>query len=165
MSTSLFDLTGEYRDAMARLAELDLPPEVVSDTLESLSGELEVKALNVAAMALSMEATADAIKAHRTAQKEREDAIRARAERLREYLANCLGAAGIERVEGPALCLSWRKSSAVEVFEPGLLPAQFWRQKPPPEPEPDKKLIADRIKAGIDVPGARIEERRNLQVK
>jgi hypothetical protein len=49
MST-LFDLAAEYREAADRLAELDLPDEVVHDTLESLSGDLTAKATNIAAM-------------------------------------------------------------------------------------------------------------------
>lgn len=35
----------------------------------------------------------------------------------------------------------------------------------PPPPAPDKKAIADAIKAGTAVPGAHVETRQNLQIK
>lgn len=34
-----------------------------------------------------------------------------------------------------------------------------------PEPSPDKTAIKEAIKNGSEVPGARIEERKNLQIK
>jgi hypothetical protein len=162
---ALYVLTNEYRAAADKLADMDMPPEVVADTLESISGDLEVKAQAVACMARNFESVADAIKEHREAQKKREDAYRNRAAGLLDYLARCLDAAGIEKVEGPGIAIGWRKSSAVIVNEPGLLPAEFMRQPETPPPAPDKKAIADAIKAGRAVPGAHIEQRRNLAIR
>lgn len=163
--THLYQLTAEYRSAADKLADLDLDPQTVADTLEGLAGEVEVKAQAVACMVRNLQVTADAIKAHREQQKAREDAIRNRADSLLDYLARNLTACGIEKVEGPGIAIGWRKSSAVVVDEPGLLPPHFWRQKPPPEPEPNKAMIGEAIKAGIEVPGAHVEQRRNLQIR
>ena len=60
--TALYLIVDEYRAAATQLADLDLPPEVVADTLESLAGDLEVKAQNVAHMVRALEADATAIK-------------------------------------------------------------------------------------------------------
>lgn len=163
--TALFALTQDYRAAALKLADLDLPPEVVSDTLESLSGEVEAKAQNVAHMVRAFEADAAACKEWAKAAADRAKAIENRAASLRDYLANCMHACEITKIEGPGITLSFRKSSAVVVDEPDLIPAQFMRQAEPPPPAPDKKAIGDAIKAGQDVPGARIETRDNLQIK
>ena len=48
--------------AAQQLADLDLPPEAVADTLEGMSGDLELKAQNVAMFVRNLEATAAAIK-------------------------------------------------------------------------------------------------------
>ena len=162
--TALYLLANEYRDAAMTLADLDLPPEVVADTLESLSGDLEVKAQNVALMVRSFEAEAAAMKQWAKDANERAKAMEARAERMRDYLAGNLIVAGIEKISGPGISVGWRKSSAVVIDEAGLIPAEYMRQKPPPEPEPDKKAIGDAIKAGLVVPGAHIEQRKNLQI-
>jgi hydroxymethylpyrimidine/phosphomethylpyrimidine kinase len=60
--TALYELAHSYRDAAEKLADLDLPPEVIEDTLESLSGDLEVKATNTAMLVRNIEATAEKIK-------------------------------------------------------------------------------------------------------
>lgn len=163
--TALYQLAADFRAQAEKLADMDLDPQTLADTLESISGDVEVKAQNVAMFCRNLEATADAIKAHREAQKEREDAMRKRAEALKSYLARCMDACGIEKIEGPGIALSFRKSSAVVINEPGLIPAQYMRQPDPPPPAPDKAAIAAAIKAGAEVPGAHVEQRRNLQIR
>jgi len=163
--TALYLLASEYRDAARQLADLDLDPQTVSDTLESMSGELEVKAQAVAHMVRSIEADAAAITQWAKDAQERARSVQARADRLREYLSTNLAAAGIQRVEGPGITLSWRKSSAVIIDEPGLIPAEYMRQPEPPPPAPDKKAIGAKLAQGHDVPGAHIETRNNLQIR
>jgi hypothetical protein len=163
--TALYLLTGEYRAAASALADLDLPPEVVADTLEGLAGELEVKAQGVAHMVRALEADAAACKEWSKTAAERAKAIEARADSLRDYLARCMTACGISKIDGPGVALSFRKSSAVVINEPALIPAQYMRQPEPPPPAPDKKAIADAIKAGAEVPGAHIEQRQTLTIK
>jgi len=163
--TSLFLIAAEYRDAADKLADLDLPPEVVADTLEGLSGELEVKAQAVGHMVRRLRVDSAAMKEWAQAAIDRAKAADLRADSLLCYLSASLGACGIQRVEGPGIAISWRKSSAVVIDEPGLIPAQFMRQPDPPPPAPDKRAIGDAIKAGAEVPGAHIETRSNLQIK
>ena len=164
MST-LFALTNEYRAAAMKLAEMDLDAQTIADTLESLSGDLEVKAQGVAHMVRSLEADAAAVKQWSKDAAERAKALDNRAESLRSYLAHCMEASGIEKISGPGIALSWRSSSAVVIDGEDLVPAEFMRQKPAPAPEPDKTAIAAAIKAGQEVPGAHIEHRRSLQIK
>ncbi len=163
--TALFMIAAEYRDAATKLADLDLPPEVVADTLDSLSGDLEVKAQCVAHMVRKFESDALAIKQWAQTATDRAKAAQARADSLRAYLSEALASCGIQRVEGPGIALSWRKSTEVKIDEPGLIPAEYMRQPDPPPPAPDKRLIGDAIKAGKDVPGAHIATRSNLQIK
>ena len=59
--TSLFAIATEYRSAALKLADLDMDAQTIADTLEGMSGELEVKAQNVAHMVRSIEADAAAV--------------------------------------------------------------------------------------------------------
>lgn len=163
--TALFLLASEYRAAAEQLANLDLDAQTVADTLEGLSGELEVKAQAVAHMVRSIEANAAAMKQWAADAIERARAAQARADALREYLSTTLQACGIQRVDGPGISLSWRRSSAVVIDEPGLIPATFMRQPETPPPVPDKKALADALQSGSTVPGAHIETRSNLQIR
>jgi hypothetical protein len=163
--TALYAIAAEYRAAADKLAELDLDPQTIVDTLESLSGDLEAKAQNVAFVVRNLEVTAQAIKAFEDQQRDRRKAIEARAEGLRAYLQRCMEGCGIDRIEGPGVVLSFRKSSAVVIDGADLIPADLMRVPEPKPAEPDKAAIADAIKAGREVPGAHIEQRRTLQIK
>lgn len=163
--TALYVIANEYREAATKLADLDLDAQTIADTLEGLSGELEAKAQSVGFMVRSIEADAAAMKEWAKASTERAKAAEARAEALRDYLQRCMEATGIEKIEGPGIALSFRKASAVIVNEPGLIPAEYMRTPEPPPAAPDKKAIADAIKAGKEVPGAHVEQRKTLQVK
>jgi Siphovirus Gp157 len=162
--TALFALVADYRQAAETLADLDLDSQTVSDTLESLSGDVEHKAQQVAYVAMNFGTTAQAIRAHAAMQLARADAIENRAQALREYLARCMTDAGIEKIDGPGVKLSFRKSSAVQITGEDLIPAQYMRNKPAPPPAPDKAAIKAALAAGIDVPGASIEHRRSLVI-
>jgi hypothetical protein len=163
--TALYFIANEYRADLAKLQALDLDEQTLTDTLESMGGDLEIKAQNVALFARSLDAEAAAVKQWAKDASARAKAIDARAERLREYLANCMTACGIDKISGPAITLSFRASSAVVIDGVDLVPAEFMRQQPAPAPEPDKTAIAAAIKAGAEVPGAHLEHRRSLQVK
>ena len=163
--TSLYLIAAEYRSAAAALADLDMPPEVVRDTLDGMAGDLEVKAQAVAYAVRSMEADAAAVKQWAKDAGERAKAIEARADSLREYLSHTLQDCGIKSIKGPGITLSFRASHAVVIDEPGLIPATYMRTPEPPPAAPDKRAIADAIKLGEVVPGAHMETRQSLQVK
>jgi hypothetical protein len=163
--TALYLLAAQYRADADKLADLDLPDEVVRDTLEGMAGDVEVKAQSVAFMVRAFEADAVACKQWAKDANDRAKAIEARAERMKTYLAENLEACQIEKVDGPGIAISFRKSSAVVIDGADLIPAEYMRAKPAPDPEPDKKAIADAIKAGKEVPGAHVEQRRSLQIR
>ena len=154
---SLYDISAQYRADAARLADLDLPAEVVTDTLDAMAGDLEAKAQNVVFFARDLQATAAAIKEAEEAMARRRKAIENRARHLLEYVHGCMETAQVQRIETPHFRLAIQaKPPSVDVYEPGLLPAQYLRTPEPPGPAIDKRAIAEAIKAGQDVPGARL---------
>ena len=163
--TTLFAIATQYQDAARKLADLDLDAQTIADTLEGMAGELETKAQSVAYVVRSLEADAAAVTQWAKDANARAKALELRAENLREFLAATLQACGIQKVEGPGVVLSFRKSTAVVIDEPGLIPAEFMKQPEPPPPAPSKSLIGDALKAGKTVPGAHLDTRMNLQIK
>lgn len=163
--TALYLIAADYRADLAKLADLDLDPQTLADTLEGMGGELQTKAQNVALFVRGLEADAAACKQWAKEAADRAKAIEARAERIRDYLASNLESCGVDKLDGPGISIGWRKSSAVVIDGQDLIPAEFMRVKPAPAPEPDKTAIAAAIKAGQEVPGAHIEQRRTLQIR
>ena len=164
--TSLYDIAAEYRQTADKLADLDLDEQTIADTLEGMSGALELKAQNVVMFARNLEATATAIKEAETAMASRRKAIEHRAAGLRRYALSAMQVAGVQSIECPYFKLSVRKNPpAVEVFDAAQIPAQFMRTPEPPPPAPDKKAITEAIKAGKEVPGARLVSGERLEVR
>lgn len=167
MSTSLFSLTEQYRSLQALAeSETDIPDEVIADTLEALGGELELKVQNVARFALNQDAMAEAIECAADAMKARAQRLRKRTAHLRNYLLTNMQAAGLQRIETPEVVLAIKNNpESVVVFAEGELPERFMVQPEPPPKRADKAAIKAALKAGEDVPGARLERGQRLEIK
>jgi len=163
---TLYEIAAEYRTATDKLADLDLDAQTIADTLEGLSGDLETKAQNVAFFVRNLEATAAAIKQAEADMAARRKAMENRADGLKRYIFESMTVAGIEKIECPHFRLAIKNNpAAVEIFEPGLVPASFMRTPEPPPPAPDKTAIKEALKAGQDVPGARLTSGQRLEIK
>lgn len=163
---ALYVLASEYSAAAERLADLDLPPEVVADTLEGLAGDLEAKATNVAMFVRNLESTAEQIKAAEAAMAARRRAIENRAAHIRDYLLANMQRAAISKIDSPYFKLAVRDNPpAVEVYAPDDIPGEFMRQPEPPPAAPDKKAIAEVLKAGGAVPGACLKRTQRLEIR
>lgn len=165
MNITLYELAAEYRSVADQLADMDLPPEVVSDTLESISGDLEAKATNVAAFVRNLEASAAAIKEAEDAMAKRRKAIESRAAHVRQYLLDNLQRTGISKIECPWFKVAVRQNpEAVVIDSVDQIPADYMREIPA-RLEPDKGLIKAAMKDGYAVPGAHIERGARLEIK
>lgn len=163
--TALWSIALQYQEAAQKLADLGLDPQTVADTLDAMSGDLEVKAQSVAHMVRSMESDAASVTQWAKDANARAKAIEARADSLRSYLSKSLQDCGIEKISGPGISLSFRKSTAVVIDEPALVPDEFMLTPPQPPAAPSRALIGEALKSGRNVPGARLEHRTNLQIK
>ena len=163
--TALYAIALDFRAAADQLADLDLPPETVADTLESLSGNLEVKTQNVALFARNLEATAAAIKQAEGDMAKRRKAIENRVAHLKDYMLAAMLVSGVRKIEGPYLRIGIRDNpEAVEVLDAAQIPVEFMRQPEPPPATPDKAAIKAAIKAGAEVPGVKLTRSQRLDI-
>jgi hypothetical protein len=167
--TALFILTNQYRTLAEKLSEADFDPQTISDTIEAsgITDEISVKAQGIEFVARGAEAHNAAI----DAEIERLQALKQHrtktAAGLRKYLLDCMQAMEIERIDCPLFSISIRKNPpAVDLFDTGMLPAEFMvtPEPKPPVAAPDKKAIAAAIKSGKDVPGARLTQTQRLHI-
>lgn len=164
--TQLYLLANEYREAAAKLADLDLDDQTIADTLEGLSGDLEAKVVNVAMAARNFEAAAAQIKDAEAAMAARRKVLENRAANIRRYLMNCLQAVGIKKIESPHFAVAVKSNPvAVDVFDAAQIPADFTRPPEPQAPTPDKAKIKEALQAGREVSGARLVTGRRLEIK
>lgn len=163
---ALYKLADEFLEASQRLADLDLPDEVVNDTLESLQLPLEQKAVSVASFVRNIEASAEAIRQAEADMRARRTAIENRAKRVRAYLLEQMARTGIKQIECPLFKISIRENPpAVVIDAESQIPDEFMATPPMPEPVPDKKAIAAAIKGGREVAGCHLERGTRLEIK
>jgi len=163
---ALYTIADQYLQDVAKLSDMELPPEVIADTLESLSGDLEVKATNVAMFIRNLESLADQIKQAEAAMAARRKAIETRAESVREYLLSNMVRTGISKIESPYFKISVKQNpSSVVVDDSTAIPAKYLRQAPPPPPAPDKKEIKAALEFGESILGCHLEQKKSLVIK
>ncbi len=163
---TLYELSDQFAIAAQKLSDLDLDEQTIADTLEGLSGALEAKAINVAQFCKNLEATAEQIKQAESAMSARRSAMENRAKRIREYLKLNMEKTGIQKIECPFFKIAIRDNPpSVVIDAASQIPEGFWRLPEPPPLVPDKKLIAESLKAGLDVPGCHLERGTRLDIR
>jgi len=165
--TSFYVIAHEHRILVERIKEdFGDDEQTMLDTIESISFPLEEKATAVAYAIKELELLAGAVSVAEKEIAERRKKIDTRLSRLRDYALDCLQIAGGNPIETPHFRISVRKNPvSVEVFDAGLIPEMYMRQKPPPPPEPDKTLIREAISGGTELPGARLVQTMRLEIK
>jgi hypothetical protein len=164
--TSLYTVASEYRSQLAALSDLDMPPEVVFDTVESIQGDLTDKLRAVIAYSLELDILAAGASDAAKRMQDRAKTLTTRVEWLRSYALKAMQDTGIGEVStdefGAKIA---KKPASVNVSDTSLLPPAFWRQAEPPAPAPDKTAIAAALKAGALVPGAELVQGFRLAIR
>lgn len=165
-SLALYALADEYVSAVEKLSDMDLDDQTIADTLEGLSGALEVKATNVAMFVRNLETSADAIKEAESRMSARRKAIENRAQRIRDYLLVNMERTGISKIECPHFKIAIRENPAAVVIDAlTAIPEDYMKQPETPPAVPDKALIAKAIKDGFTVAGAHLARSKRVEIK
>lgn len=167
--TALYALTNQYLALAEKLSDGDFDAATIADTIEAsgITDEIAEKAQGLEYVARGAEAynlAIDAEIARLQALKQHRMKVAAG---LRGYLLDNMQRMQIERIDCPMFSISIRKNPpAVEIFDQLSLPAQFMvvPEPKPPVAAPDKKAIAAAIKAGQEVPGAKLVQGVRLNV-
>lgn len=166
----LYEIRHEITELLERGFDIDLDTGEVLDIgpkLDALQMDEREKLENIALYIKGLNAEAAAIREEEKTLAERRRTKESRAERLHDYISAHMIVADIDALETARVRLSFRKSTATEIDESVFRPwaekcGDYLRYKPA---EVDRKLVTEALKAGADIPGARLAERRNLQVR
>jgi hypothetical protein len=166
-NVALYTLASQYAQLAERLSAMDLDATTIADTIEStgITDEIAVKAqgYEMVARTLEMHNPAIDVEIERLSALKKQRATAAKG--LRDYLKSQLQAMGITKVESPLFKIALQNNPpAVDLFEPELVPAEFLVYPEAPPAYPDKAAIKQAIKAGKEVPGARLTQGQRLAI-
>lgn len=107
---TMYELTGEFNAVLAMAQDPEIEPQAITDTLEAISAEIEVKAENTAIIISELTAEAAKIKAEETRLAERRKALENNAARLKGNLFDAMKATGKEKFKTTLFSFSIQKN-------------------------------------------------------
>lgn len=166
--TALYNLTDQYLALENKLAQDGFDPQTIADTIESseIFDAIQNKAQAIEQIARNAEMHTSAIDAEiERLQDLKEHRIKI-ATGLRNYLLTNMQRLNISKIESPLVSFSIKDNPpSVEIEDQLQIPAEYMKQPEPPTPKPNKQKIAADIKAGKQIPGARLVQTQRLVIK
>ena len=158
----LYKLTKQYLELFSLWENEEIDDVAFTDTVQGIEEEFTAKARNIVGLIVSLTREAEAYKA----EADRLDAAKKSrlrlADKLQDYLLRNMIATGRNKLkfEGmPGVSVQVGRGR-VEVSDMELLPRFFIRTRE----EIDKTKIQDALKAGEDVPGAKLVKEQSLKI-
>ncbi len=156
----LYELTDNYLRVQELLEENKT--EAVEDTLDALTDGFHDKAENIVKIIKSL--AADAEMAGKEAKRllKRKQALENNVQKLKTYLQTEMERMEIRKINSTLFTIQIQKNPAsVEIVDEALLKPFFLLQ----EPKIDKKRIAEILKSGEEVKGARLVESESIRIR
>jgi hypothetical protein len=157
----LYELATQYKDFFDNLD--DLPEEAIQDTLEGLTGEIQVKGQNVAAYFQNVEADIEAMKEAEKRIAARRKPMENKVKWLKEYLKLNMERCEITEISCPEFTVKIKKNPPKLVIDnEAALPSKYSSEK--------VTIVIDNAQIKKDlktetVEGAHLEQGTRLDVK
>ena len=131
MST-LYELTGQMQALLALMEDPDTDPQIIEDSLEAVSGEIEVKADGYARVMAELEARKAAVKAEKDRLAALESSLGKNIDRMKESLKTSMIATGKTKFKTDLFSFSVQKNPPkVVIDDPNRIPEGFFIPQPP----------------------------------
>ena len=147
----LRELTGQYLElsSMATDSDSDLTPELIADTLESIEGEFNEKAVAVTHIISNMDSDIDIIDAEIQRLQSRKKVLQNGNDRIREYLKSNMIASDITKITCPLFSITLAKGrDVVSIDDESAIADEFMTVKT--SITPDKREILKALKDNPD---------------
>jgi hypothetical protein len=166
MELSLYKISSDTRELIEKIAEAD---GELTDNQDKLLVEMQYQLRNkVEGVVHWVNYQQDLIKAGKERIAELEKFIEKTnrsVERFNDYVSTCMSMLSTNKIEfGIYSIVKTKPREVVEIYDENLIPIEFIKMPPPPEPVISKQSIAKVLKDGIEVPGARLIESQKTTI-
>ena len=164
INTPLYKLADEFVAIAAILADQDLPDDVITDTLEGASGDIENKAWNTAALILQFEGEASVIKEAEQRMSARRKSLENRVQWMRDYMLVQLIRTNISEIKSPEFVITVRDNPPKVILDDeDVIPKAFKHSQT--ITTISKAEIRQSLIDGKTVVGAHLEREKRLSIK
>lgn len=156
---NLYELSLAFQDVQ----NMDLDPEVMKDTLDSIEDAIESKAENIAKLIRNLESDVSAYKEEEDRLKTKRQATENKVKWLKTYLEDNMKLTGKTKFKSGMFNFAIQKNPAsVNITDEKIIPEEFLIQQPP---KVDKTSLKEILKRGIEVPGAELKQTEGLRIR
>ena len=143
------------------LSCIDLKTGEIIDVerLHGLQMERRQKIRNIACWIKNLLADARAYEEEEKTFASRKMAAKNKADRLKQYLSDCLHG---EKIQDKEFSIGWRKSQRIHIDEGAVIPAAYLIPVPD---KVDKQGLKDALRQGVLLPGITLIEYNNIQIQ
>lgn len=153
----------ELSVAFQEVQNMDLDPEVMQDTLDSIEDAIENKAENIAKLIRNLESDVTAYKEEEERLKTKRQATENKVKWLKTYLEDNMKLTGKTKFKSGMFNFSIQKNPAsVNITDEKIIPEEFLI---PQLPKIDKTSLKEILKRGIEVPGAELKQTEGLRIR
>lgn len=156
---NLYELSLSFQEVQ----NMDLDPEVMKDTLDSIEDAIENKAENIAKLIRNLESDVSAYKEEEDRLKTKRQATENKVKWLKTYLEDNMKMTGKTKFKSGMFNFSIQKNPAsVNITDEKIIPGEFLIPQPP---KVDKTSLKEILKRGIEVPGAELKQTEGLRIR
>ena len=153
----------ELSVAFQEVQNMELDPEVMKDTLDSINDAIENKAENIAKLIRNLESDVSAYKEEEDRLKTKRQATENKVKWLKTYLEDNMKLTGKTKFKSGMFNFSIQKNPAsVNITDERIIPEEFLVQQPP---KVDKTSLKEALKNGIEIPGAELKQTEGLRIR
>jgi len=163
--TQLYKLSEQHRELQDMVSSGDMSLDELKDTFDGLGGEFNEKAISLVHVVQNMDSDTSEIDTEIKRLQARKKAITNRQDSMRDYLRTNMEASGISKIECPLFSITLAKGrDLVVIDDQDQIPDEYIEVSV--VQKPDKREILAKLRAGEDIPGARIEKSKtSLRIK
>lgn len=156
---NLYELSITFQEVQ----NMDLDPEVMKDTLDSIGGTFENKAENMAKLIRNLESDRLAYKEEEDRLKTKRQAVENKLEWLKTYLKDCMKLIGKTKFKSGMFNFSIQKNPvSVNITNKKILPEDYLIPQPP---KVNNTTLKKALKDGIEVPGAELKQTEGVRIR
>lgn len=153
----------ELSIAFQEVQNMELDPEVMKDTLDSIGGTFENKAENMAKLIRNLESDRLAYKEEEDRLKTKRQAVENKLEWLKTYLKDCMKLTGKTKFKSGVFKFSIQKNPvSVNITNKKIIPEDYLISRPP---KVNNTLLKKALKDGIEVPGAELKQTEGVRIR
>ena len=156
---NLYELSLSFQEVQ----NMDLDPEVMKDTLDSIEEAIENKAENIAKLIRNLQSDVSAYKEEEDRLKTKRQSTENKVKWLKTYLEDNMKLTGKTKFKSGMFNFSIQKNPAsVNITDEKIIPGEFLIPQPP---KVDKTSLKEILKRGIEVPGAELKQTEGLRIR